>query len=230
MNLGSSHGAFAFGIGLHPGLGEGDDLIRGRDLVHEAHFLGLGRTDLIALEQHLQRVRRRHQPRNALRAARAGEEPDLNLGQADTRLVAVGGDAIVAGEREFEAPAHAHPVDRGGDRLAAGFEPPVDQRELLRPVDKSAHRGLLAVRLGAARIFLARGLEHREIRSPAKPSLPEVKTAPLIAASLVILFTICPSSSTTSALITFIDRPGMSQVTSATPSASVSKRKLVRFI
>ena len=64
----------------------------------------------------------------------------------------------------------------------------------------------------------------------AKPSLPEVKTAPLIASSLAILSTIWPSSPTTSALITFIDRPGMSQVTSAIPSASVSKRKLVRFI
>src|SRR5271166_1279557 len=30
--------------------------------------------------------------------------------------------------------------------------------------------------------------------------------------------------------MTFIERPGMSQVTSAMPSASVSKRKLVRFI
>ena len=64
----------------------------------------------------------------------------------------------------------------------------------------------------------------------AKPSLPEVMTAPLIAASLAIFSTIWPSSPTTSLLRTFIDRPGMSQVTSATPSASVSKRKLVRFM
>jgi hypothetical protein len=30
--------------------------------------------------------------------------------------------------------------------------------------------------------------------------------------------------------MTFIDRPGMSQVKSATPSESISKRKFVRFI
>ena len=64
----------------------------------------------------------------------------------------------------------------------------------------------------------------------AKPSLPDVNTAPLIASSLAILSTIRPSSPTTSLLITFIERPGMSQVTRATPSASVSKRKLVRFM
>src|SRR5271156_2938812 len=64
----------------------------------------------------------------------------------------------------------------------------------------------------------------------AKPSLPDVNTAPLIASSVAILSTIRPSSPTTSLLITFIERPGMSQVTRATPSASVSKRKLVRFM
>src|SRR3984885_15642061 len=64
----------------------------------------------------------------------------------------------------------------------------------------------------------------------AKPSLPEVNTAPLIAASLAISSTIWPSSPMISVLITFIDRPGMSQVMSAIPSASVSKRKLVRFM
>ena len=114
-------------IGLHPGLGERDDLIGRRDLVHEAHLLRRGRTDLIALEQHLQSVRRRHQPRDALRAAAAGEEPDLDFRQADARLVRVGDDAIVAGERELEAAAHADAVDRRRDRFAAGLQPPIRQ-------------------------------------------------------------------------------------------------------
>ena len=122
MNFGSSHGAFRARVGLHPGLGERDDLARWRDLVHEAHLLGRGRTDLIALEQHLQRLGRRHQPRHALRAAAAGEEPDLDLRQSDARLVRIRDDAIMARERELKAAAHAHPVDRGGDRLAAGFK------------------------------------------------------------------------------------------------------------
>ena len=60
-------------IGLHPGLRARNDLIGRRDLVDEAHLLGRGRLQLIALQQQLQGVRRRHQPRDALRAAAAGE-------------------------------------------------------------------------------------------------------------------------------------------------------------
>jgi hypothetical protein len=58
-----------------------------------------------------------------------------------------------------------------------------------------------------------------------KASLPDVMTAPLMAASLATFSTIWPSSSVTDASITFIERPGMSQVTSAMPSASISKVK-----
>ncbi len=94
---------------------------------------------------------------------RAGKEPDLDLRQSDARFVGVRDDAIVARQRQFETAAHAHAVDRDGDRFAAGFEPAVDERQLLRPVDKRAHRGVLAFGLGAARVFLARGLEHRQV-------------------------------------------------------------------
>ena len=150
-------------IGLHPGLGERDDLIGRRDLVHEAHLLRRGRADLIALEQHLQSVRRRHQPRHALRAARAGKEPDLDFRQADARLVRVGDDPIMAGERELEAAAHADAVDRRRHRLAAGLEPAERHRQLADAVDEGAHRRFLALRLCAAREFVACGLEHRQI-------------------------------------------------------------------
>ena len=98
-------------------------------------------SNLVALEQHLQRVRRLHQPRDALRAAAAGEQADLDLGQADARLLAVGDDAIVAGERQFETAAHADAIDRRGDRLAAGFEPPIDERQVAVSIDEGAHRG-----------------------------------------------------------------------------------------
>ena len=64
---------------------------------------------------------------------------------------------------------------------------------------------------------------------PEKPSLPEVITAPLIAASDATCSTNVPISSITSALSTFIERPGMSQVMSAIPSESVSMRKLVEL-
>ena len=159
------------GIGLHPGLGERDDLIGRRDLVHEAHLLRGGGADLFALQQHLQRVRRRHEPRNTLRAAGAGEESDLYLRKSDARLVRVGDDAMVAGERELEAAAHAYAVDRRSNRLAAGFQSPVDQRQLPRPVDEEAHRRLFALRLGEAGVFLARRLKHAEVGAAGEPVL-----------------------------------------------------------
>ena len=59
---------------------------------------------------------------------------------------------------------------------------------------------------------------------PEKLSLPEVMTAPLTAASAVTASTIVSSSSITSSVKTFIERSGMSQVTSAMPSASVVER------
>ncbi len=65
---------------------------------------------------------------------------------------------------------------------------------------------------------------------PENPSLPEVKTAPLTEASDAILSAIAPISAITSAFSTFIERPGMSQVASMTPSESVSTRKLVKFM
>ncbi len=152
-------------IGLHPGLGERDDLVGRRDLMDEAHFLRGRGTQLVALEQHLQRVRRRHQSRDALRAAAAGKKADLDFRQADPRLVAVGDDPVVAGERELEAAAHADAVDRRRDGFAAGLEAPEDQIQLLHGIDEAAHRRFFAFGFGATGEFVARSLEHRQIRS-----------------------------------------------------------------
>src|SRR5258708_37981283 len=60
---------------------------------------------------------------------------------------------------------------------------------------------------------------------PPNVSLPEVMTAPLTAASEATLVTIASSSAITSMSMTFIDLPGISQVTSAMPSASTSSLK-----
>ena len=65
---------------------------------------------------------------------------------------------------------------------------------------------------------------------PEKESLPELTTQPLIASSEATFSTICESSEITSRLITFIERPGLSQVAAAMPSPSISKRKCVRSI
>src|SRR5262249_55695652 len=59
-------------------------------------------------------------------------------------------------------------------------------------------------------------------------SLADVTTTPLIAASSVVCFTIASSSSTEVGSSTFIERPGISQVTSAMPSASVSTLKFLK--
>ncbi len=62
---------------------------------------------------------------------------------------------------------------------------------------------------------------------PENVSLPDVITAPLMAASPATRSTIACSSSITETSSTFIDRPGMFQVTSAMPSPSVSNVKFL---
>ena len=65
---------------------------------------------------------------------------------------------------------------------------------------------------------------------PEKLSLPEVMTQPFTAGSATTASTMVSISSITACVMTFIERPGQSQVANATPSASVSKRKFWRFI
>src|SRR4051812_44079607 len=60
---------------------------------------------------------------------------------------------------------------------------------------------------------------------PPNVSLPDVITAPLMAASVETFSTIPSSSSITDTSMTFIVLPGMSQVISAMPSASTSSLK-----
>src|SRR5262245_41461906 len=68
-----------------------------------------------------------------------------------------------------------------------------------------------------------------ERSAPAQnASLLEVMTTPLTAASAVVCFTISSSSRIEVSSSTFIERPGMSQVTSAMPSASVSNLKFLK--
>ena len=62
---------------------------------------------------------------------------------------------------------------------------------------------------------------------PENDFLPEVTTAPRIASSVATRSMIFSISSITSMVKTFIDRSGMSQVTSAMPSASVSTVKFL---
>ena len=52
-----------------------------------------------------------------------GNEPELHLGQAELGLGMVGGDAVVAGERQLEPGAEAGAVDGGDDRLGQRLDP-----------------------------------------------------------------------------------------------------------
>src|SRR6516165_4232005 len=68
-----------------------------------------------------------------------------------------------------------------------------------------------------------------ERSAPAdKASLPEVMTTPFTPASAEVCLTISSSSLIEVSSSTFIERPGMSQVTSTMPSASVSTLKFLK--
>ena len=156
-----------------------------------------------------------------------GKQPDLDLGQADAGRVRVRDDAVVAGEREFEGAAEADAVDRRGERLAAGLEPAVEQRELARFLEEEAHRLLLALLLREPRVFGAEPLQHGEVGAARKRVLAGGDDAALDGLvrrdRLDDAATAPPSPP---GVMTFIERPGMSQVASAMPSASTSKRKV----
>ena len=72
--------------------------------------------DRIADEVHLERLVRADQPRQPLRAAEAGDDPELDLRLAEQRRARR--DAHVAGHRELAAAAEGEAVD-GGDRRDA---------------------------------------------------------------------------------------------------------------
>ena len=77
--------------------------------VHEPdaeRFVGVHRA---AGQDHLQRARLADRARQALRAAVAGDQPELDLGQSHLRVAR--GEAERAGERQLEAAAESVAVD-----------------------------------------------------------------------------------------------------------------------
>ena len=72
-----------------------------------------------ALAQHLhERLLDAEHPHGAGDAAAAGQQAQRDLGQADLAALDVGGDAVVAGQRDLQAAAERGAVDRGDDGLA----------------------------------------------------------------------------------------------------------------
>ena len=75
--------------------------------------MGVDRAEGRSGEEHLQRDAAREETWEPLGAAGAGQEPELDLGDTQTRVV--GRDAEVAREGELEPAAERGAVD-GGDR------------------------------------------------------------------------------------------------------------------
>ena len=121
-------------------------------------------------------------------------------------------------------------MNGGGEGLAASLEAPIKQREATHLLEEEARRLFLALALAKLGVFLPKLSSIERSAPPEKLSLPEAMTQPLIAGFAATSSTIRKSSSPTSVVMTFIERPGMSQVASAMPWSSVSKRKFVRFM
>ena len=82
-------------------------------------------------------------------AAGAGQQAELDLGEAELDLRVVDGDAVVAGQGDLQAAAERGAVDRGDDRLAERLEAAQLALALAARTPRSASRvvrgGLLQV-------------------------------------------------------------------------------------
>ena len=108
------------GIGLDPLLGFRDDFVSGDDFVDKA--LGFCRLWIGWTTHHDHHASglQSGKTRQALGAAAAGQKADLYFRQAKLDFRIVGANAIMAGQREFEATAERETVQRAGHRLGVG--------------------------------------------------------------------------------------------------------------
>src|SRR5216683_272167 len=90
------------------------------DLVDEPDPECLVGADGAAADHHLQALLDAHHARQPLRAARAGQNPQLHLGQ--TEAGALHADAVVTGERDLETAAEGRAVDGGHDGLRRALD------------------------------------------------------------------------------------------------------------
>ena len=113
------------GVLRDPLLGRRDEVVARRDdLVDQAHLERGGGAVPVALEQQLQqRVGDPEHPHRAGHAAAAGQQPELDLREAEHDLRVVDGDPVVRGQRDLEPAAQRRAVDAGHDRLAERLEP-----------------------------------------------------------------------------------------------------------
>jgi hypothetical protein len=133
-------------------------------LVHQPQTERLGAALALAGEDQAERRARADEPGQPLAAAGARDEAQLHLGEPELGLGMIGGDTIVARERQLEAAAQAGAVDRGDDRLGQRLHPahhllPLEAQPLRRALG-SEPRELLDVGTGDEVVGLARD-EHR---------------------------------------------------------------------
>ena len=101
-----------------------DQCVPRRHRMHESELQSLGRTCVSAVGDELRRGRNADQSGDALRAASARQQADLDLRHADDGLRVVGQHPVVARERQLQPTAEREPIDRGGHRLADGLQAP----------------------------------------------------------------------------------------------------------
>ena len=97
------------------------------ELVDQPQFLRLDRADRSAARHHIQRLFDADDAGQPLRSARAGEQPQLNLGHAE--LGVLDRNSPVAGERDLEPAAERGPMHRGDYGFRAGLDRVDDRRE-----------------------------------------------------------------------------------------------------
>ena len=140
----------------------------GCDLVNDTELQGLERVDVAAGQHQIQRCLGPGQTRKALRAAGAGQEPDLYFGLADLGRGVVGDDAAMAGEAEFEATAERR-SDYGRDnRFAAGFKRAKDPEKRPASAMSVTNSRLVKIRLGGFGKMPSERLQPFEIGTGAK--------------------------------------------------------------
>jgi hypothetical protein len=103
----------------HPVLSALEQVLGGDNLVDQARALGVPGRGELAFQKEGGRHHRAQLARQPRGAARAGEDADHDLGQADLGLRVVGGDDAVTGEREFQPDPQRGSRQGRDDGLAA---------------------------------------------------------------------------------------------------------------
>ena len=122
-------------------------ILRMREIVDHVELQRLRADDLLAGEDQTQRRRQPDQLRQPCRAAPRREDAELRLGQPEFRGLVRRRHAPVARQRELEAAAEAHPVNRGDRRHLQPAQPREDAVAEIHHVAQRALVGVLRERI-----------------------------------------------------------------------------------